>query len=160
MALAVGGGASSLPLRAAFFSAVAVVDFHYFAGYGGHTTFILLYAAAAMILPPGPGRSGALRVIIAHQLGSPGVHKLRVGGRAWFRPETHMASLRFVLHDERAPGGDAKERCQRHALVEPTWVCQPWLIRLLLRWPTILAILAACACPAYRARDVCAQSSP
>ena len=31
----------------------ALVDMSYWAGYGGHPGFILLYSAAAMMLPPG-----------------------------------------------------------------------------------------------------------
>ena len=85
--LGVGVGAaccpSAQPWRLAFFCALALCDFRYFSGYGGHTNFVLLYTAAAMVLPDGFARCGVLRAVVAHQLGSAGVHKLRVGGRAW-----------------------------------------------------------------------------
>ena len=74
---------SAQPWRLAFFCALALCDFRYFSGYGGHTNFVLLYTAAAMVLPDGFARCGVLRAVVAHQLGSAGVHKLRVGGRAW-----------------------------------------------------------------------------
>eukprot|EP00966_Prymnesium_polylepis_P291134 6724162-Prymnesium_polylepis.1 len=73
-----------------------------------------------MCLPPGPGRCGALRVIVAHQLASSGVHKLRVGGLAWLHPDTMAFCLRFVLHD--VP-------CKPHSFVEPAWLKRRGLIR-------------------------------
>jgi hypothetical protein len=131
IALAIGA-MPSLCLRAIFFVSVAVIDLHYFTGYGGHPGFILLWFSAAMVLPPGPSRCGVQRVIVGHQLGSSGIHKLRIGGLAWLHPDTMAFILRFVLQN--VP-------CKPHFFIEPTWLKSLRLIRVLLRSPFLLFLL-------------------
>ena len=124
---------ASVWARAAYAAGVAFCDLHHFAVYGGHTGFIFLYTAAAMVLPNGVDRTGVLRMIVAHQFGSSGLHKLRVGGLAWPHPSSMRATLQF-LHD-------CPEPFKPHPVVEPRWLKQKWLIAFCLTNEWLLAFL-------------------
>ena len=136
VALAVGSR-SQLLLRLTFAIAVAISDVAYWSGYGGHPGFILVYSSAAMVMPIGPHRYGTLRVIVAHQLGSSGLYKLRVGGLSgWLDPQTLSAILRSYLN--------AKAATKPHRLIEPQWLMRRALVRWLLRAPPALIGLLSC----------------
>lgn len=64
-------------LRMAYCLCVLLADYVSFAAYGGHTGFIFVYFAMALVVPD---HQGALRWIVAHQLGAPAFNKLRIGG--------------------------------------------------------------------------------
>ena len=98
-------------LRAGYALCVLLSDFVAFAAYGGHTGFIFLYTALAMLLPVGTARSGVLRLVVAHQLGSPALNKLRIGGWKWLDPSTLQSHLRFA-RDQELP-------FKPHCVVEP-----------------------------------------
>ena len=118
--------------RAAFALALFVADCGYFAGYPCHPGFVLLYTSAAMCLPPGPARSGVLRVVVAHQLGAPGLNKVRVSGAAaWLSPATLTEWLTL------------KAPLKPHFLVEPIWVKQWWLVKIVLARPRLRSALNA-----------------
>ena len=127
---------SVLSARVVFATTLAFSDLYHFASYGGHTGFILLYVASAMVLPAdSAGRGGCMRWIVAHQLGSSGLHKLLLGGRAWLHPSTMRFTLKF-LYDCAIP-------FKPHFLVEPPWLKQRWLIEICLRRSWLLGLLAA-----------------
>ena len=98
-------------LRAAYGVFVLLADFVAFAAYGGHTGFVFLYTTLAMILPAGSARAGVLRLIVAHQLGSPALNKLRIGGWKWLDPMTLESHIRFA-RDQELP-------FKPHCVVEP-----------------------------------------
>ncbi|CAE7484383.1 cmdD, partial [Symbiodinium sp. CCMP2456] len=120
-------------LRAAYGIFVLLADFVYFAAYGGHVGFIFLYTALAMTLSAGSARAGVLRLIVAHQLGSPALNKLRIGGWKWLDPSTLESHIRFV-RDQELP-------FKPHRVVEPPWMRQHWMMDLCLRHQSLLALL-------------------
>lgn len=122
----------SMAARSLFLGAVACADLWSYASYGGHPGFMLLYTSAAMVIPVGPSRSGVLRLLVAHQLGSSGIVKLWVGGRDWFDFETIAEWLRFSR--DSLP-------FKSHFLIEIDWLKQRWLINFLLKRP---ALCSAC----------------
>ena len=90
--------ARSASARAAFFAAVAVADLWLFVSFYCHPGFVLLHMSAAMLLPAGPERTAVLRLIVAHQLGSSGVMKLRIAGiKGFCNPDAMERWLRFTL---------------------------------------------------------------
>ena len=119
-------------LRMGYVLFVFLVDFGTFAAYGGHSSFIFIYTSLAMVFPPGPQQSGILRLIMAHQLGSPGINKLRIGGLEYLKPSTLEYHLRFSRD---------RESCRPHALIEPIWVRQRWMIDLCLQNMWLMRIL-------------------
>lgn len=72
-------------------------------------------------------------MIVAHQLGSPAICKLRIGGFELLKATTIEFFLRWSL--ERESTG------KPHALIEPTWMRQRWLISACLRNPWLLQVL-------------------
>jgi len=120
-------------LRAAYGVFVLLADFVAFAAYGGHTGFVFLYTTLAMILPAGSARAGVLRLIVAHQLGSPALNKLRIGGWKWLDPMTLESHIRFA-RDQELP-------FKPHCVVEPPWMRQHWMMDLCLGHPSLLALL-------------------
>lgn len=120
-------------IRAAYGIFVLLADFVAFAAYGGHTGFIFLYTALAMLLPAGSARAGVLRLIVAHQLGSPALNKLRIGGWKWLDPSTLESHIRFA-RDQELP-------FKPHCVVEPPWMRQHWMMDVCLRHPSLLALL-------------------
>lgn len=90
----------ALPLRLGVLLVWAALDAHLWSSLGTHASFACLYACAALVVPAGRGRDGALLVAAVHQLASSGVQKVRVGGwRGWAHPETMAQTLRFALLD-------------------------------------------------------------
>jgi len=85
------------------------------------------------VMPSGPVRSGVLRIIVAHQLGSPALNKLRVGGWQYFRPSTLESHIRFVR--------DTPRPIKVHFLVEPLWLRQHWMMDICLRNRWLMAVL-------------------
>jgi len=150
---------TSILLRSLYALCVAVCDFYHFSSYGGHTGFVFLYAACAVALPLS-SRSSVLRLIVAHQLGSSGMHKLRIGGWQWLHASTMQATLKFLY--------TSPKPFKPHPLVEPPWMKQPWLIRFCLDRPNLLALLTVggvcfelfvcvvCVCGGYHAMLVLA----
>ncbi|CAE7318831.1 cmdD [Symbiodinium natans] len=120
-------------LRAAYGLCVFLADFVAFAAYGGHTGFVFFYTALAMLLPPGSTRSGVLRLIVAHQLGSPAVNKLQTGGWKWLDPSTLESHIRFARERELP--------FKPHCVVEPPWIRRPGMMDLCLRHPWLLALM-------------------
>ena len=114
--------------------AVACCDFYQFTSYGGHTGFVFLYTAFAMTIPAtNPTRNIVLRIIIAHQFGSSGLHKLRVGGWQWLHFSTMQVTLQHLLN--------SPDPFKPHPLVEPKWLKQKWLIQYCLARPLVLKFL-------------------
>lgn len=124
-----------LLLRLCFSLCVFLVDFGAFAAYGGHPSFIFIYTSLALVLPPGEQQSGVLRLIVAHQLGSPGINKLRIGGLEYLNFSTLEYHLRFSRD---------RESCRPHALIEPIWMRQRWMINFCLRNVWLMRILNWC----------------
>jgi len=122
-----------LAWRLAFFAAVLLADMHAFAAYGGHPGFCLLYAAAALVLPAGAGRDGVFRMIVAWQLGSSALIRLRVAGFRALHPDSARSWLRFTLNAD-AP-------FKTHPLVEPQGLTHKWLIRCIIDYDWLLFIL-------------------
>ena len=129
--------AHAAPARATFFAAVAVADLWLFVSFYCHPGFVLLHMSAAMILPAGPERVAVLRLIVAHQLGSSGVMKLRIAGvRGFCHPDAMERWLRFTL-------GDVEYYHDPHVLVQPPGSLQPWLVRFLLAQPALRTAMSA-----------------
>lgn len=124
-----------LLLRLCFSLCVFLVDFGAFAAYGGHPSFIFIYTSLALVLPPGEHQSGVLRLIVAHQLGSPAINKLRIGGLEYLNFSTLEYHLRFSRD---------RESCKPHALIEPIWMRQRWMIDFCLRNVWLMRILNCC----------------
>ena len=120
-------------LRLGFCLCALMVDLGAFAAYTCHPSFIFIYTCLAMVLPPGEPQSGVLRIIAAHQLGSPAINKLRVGGLEYLKPSTLEYHLRFA----RDRDGTGKP----HALIEPTWIRQRWISEICLANPWLIRIL-------------------
>ena len=137
--------AESQAWRGVFLSLVLVVDAYYYAGYLCHPGFCLLHTCAAMVLPPGASRAGVLHVVVAHQLASPGLAKLRIAGLKGFRD-----TMRILLHNSKqshwsAPGNPHQKdsgvhTSLTHFLIEPQWVKQQWLICFMLNHPRLLSL--------------------
>ena len=97
--------AAAMSWRAAFLVALLVADLHHYNTYKGHAAFVFLYTSTAMVLPRGPMRMGVLRLVVAHQLGSPAIYKLLVGGVAWVHPDTMNESMTAELPWQKTTGG-------------------------------------------------------
>lgn len=133
-----------LLLRLCFSLCVFFVDFGAFAAYGGHPSFIFIYTSFALILPPGEHQSGVLRLIVAHQLGSPGINKFRIGGLEYLNFSTLEYHLRFSRD---------RESCKPHALIEPIWIRQRWMIDFCLR--NVWLMILNCCGPLLQVSTAC-----
>lgn len=80
-------------MRLFFALTVSALDVDAYSALNAHNSFIQLYAYWAMVLPDGIMRITMLKIVLVHQVMSPGVSKLRVGGRKWFSAETIAAYL-------------------------------------------------------------------
>ena len=123
------------PLRLLFGVSVAVLDVCAFSTHGGHGGFICLYTAFALVMPGGPTRSALLRLIVSQQLGSSGLHKLRIGGACWAASSPLNAVGEMIRHALESP-----LRLQGGMLHEPSWLLQrklaqrasrPWLCKVM-----------------------------
>lgn len=131
--------ARSASARAAFFAAVAVADLWLFVSFYCHPGFVLLHMSAAMLLPAGPERTAVLRLIVAHQLGSSGVMKLRIAGiKGFCNPDAMERWLRFTL-------GNVEYYHDPHVLVQPPGCLQPWLVQFLLAHRAVRTAMSVAA---------------
>ena len=121
-------------LQSCFAILVTVLDFYSFHVLNCHLSFVLLYSSWALLLPEGPQRQGVLLAITAHQLGSSGVQKLRVGGLQWTNPKTFVQTLRNSL---------TTDNIRPAWITEPSCIKQRWMIRAMIERPWLCRLAAA-----------------
>eukprot|EP00164_Ancoracysta_twista_P021047 GFYU01037973.1.p1 GENE.GFYU01037973.1~~GFYU01037973.1.p1 ORF type:complete len:362 (+),score=73.55 GFYU01037973.1:31-1116(+) len=123
------GGDQLFHWRLGFCVALYICDFYHYAHYRGHTAFVLIYTAVAMVWPHGLTRAGILRVVVAHQLGSAGISKIRIAGlQAWVSPETAVEWLNYEPLWLKGRGGGFKLK-------------QEWIGDLVRAWPLLARFL-------------------
>lgn len=136
------GTEESLSLRLLFFTTIFFAHLWNFAVLQNHSSFALLYTSAAMLIPEGPARNGALRVLVGYVLASSGLCRLRIGGCASLGTEAAKSWLNFCVgHDDNgmsSPGTSGKidkfDPDFQKSLVQKYFAppMQPWLTKFVL----------------------------
>lgn len=87
----------SLGWRLTFALVVSALDLVAYSRQRWHVAFINLYCTWIMVLPGGPGRRGALLIVVLHNFMSSGLSKIRVGGKKYFDGETLQLYFREII---------------------------------------------------------------
>lgn len=82
-----------------------MIHFDLYSTLGNHQGFMLLFTAAVLALPPSEYRQIALQAAAAHQLGSSGLQKLKIGGLRW--PKSLALSLQYRVSNGPTIASDA-----------------------------------------------------
>lgn len=113
-----------------------MIHFDLYSTLGNHQGFMLLFTAAVLALPPSEYRQIALQAAAAHQLGSSGLQKLKIGGLRW--PKSLALSLQYHVSNGPTIASDA--------YLEPDFVKLKSVVRALLAAPpTVLETMGAAA---------------